>query len=92
MSILRSKLVQAVLVLGGTFLFFRFGIRPPAPWSVVKLYMTITFFAASKLMPFTTGMSAVMVAAIGLLSVAGLAVYDRFLVKESSRRSRPQPS
>jgi len=45
MSILRSKLAQAGLVLVGTFLFFRFGIRPPAPWSVVTLYMTITFFA-----------------------------------------------
>jgi proton-dependent oligopeptide transporter, POT family len=31
------------------------------------------------------------IAAIGLLSMAGLAVYDRLLVKESSRRSRPQP-
>ena len=45
MSILRSKFLQAVLILTGTFLFFRFGIRPPAPWSVIKLYMTITVFA-----------------------------------------------
>jgi DMSO reductase family type II enzyme heme b subunit len=40
-----SKFLQAVLILVGAFLFFRFGIRPPAPWSVVKLYMTITTFA-----------------------------------------------
>jgi DMSO reductase family type II enzyme heme b subunit len=45
MRILRSKFFQAVLVLLGTFLFFRFGIRPPAPWSVITLYMTITVFA-----------------------------------------------
>ncbi|HSB80067.1 MAG TPA: c-type cytochrome, partial [Candidatus Methylomirabilis sp.] len=45
MKILRSKFLQAVLILAGTYLFFRFGIRPPAPWSVVKLYMTITVFA-----------------------------------------------
>ncbi len=45
MKLLRSKFLQAVLILVGTFLFFRFGIRPPAPWSVVRLYMTITTFA-----------------------------------------------
>ena len=45
MNMLRSKFLQAVLILVGTFLFFRFGIRPPAPWSVVTLYMTITVFA-----------------------------------------------
>ena len=45
MNILQSKFLQAVLVLAGTFLFFRFGIRPPAPWSVVTLYMTITVVA-----------------------------------------------
>lgn len=45
MKILQSKFFQAVLILMGTFLFFRYGIRPPAPWSVVRLYMTITIFA-----------------------------------------------
>ena len=45
MNMLRSPFLRAVLILVGTFLFFRFGIRPPAPWSVVTLYMTITFFA-----------------------------------------------
>ncbi len=42
---LRSKFFQAVLVLGIAFAFFRYGIRPPAPWSVVALYMVITFLA-----------------------------------------------
>jgi DMSO reductase family type II enzyme heme b subunit len=45
MNILRSKFFQVVLILVGAFLFFRYGIRPPAPWSVVRLYMTITIFA-----------------------------------------------
>lgn len=42
---LRSKFFQAVLVLVIAFAFFRYGIRPPAPWSVVALYMVITFLA-----------------------------------------------
>ena len=41
MSPFRSKLVQVTLVLVGTFLVFRFGLRPPAPWSVITLYMGI---------------------------------------------------
>jgi len=45
MSFLRSKSFQALLVLMGTFLLFRFGIRPPAPWSVLKLYMAIVLVA-----------------------------------------------
>src|SRR3972149_12079880 len=45
MSLLRSKAFQALLVLMGTFLLFRFGIRPPAPWSVLKLYMAIVLVA-----------------------------------------------
>ncbi len=45
MSLLRSKLFQALLVLIGTFLLFRFGIRPPAPCSVLKLYMAIVLVA-----------------------------------------------
>src|SRR3990172_7815551 len=45
MSFLRSKSFQAFLVLMGTFLLFRFGIRPPAPWSVLKLYMAIVLVA-----------------------------------------------
>ncbi len=45
MGLLRSKFFQAVLVLVVAFLFFRFGIRPPAPWSVFTLYMTIVLIA-----------------------------------------------
>src|SRR6266545_2860093 len=45
MSWLRSKFSQAVLVLVVVFVLFRFGIRPPAPWSVVTLYMAIVLIA-----------------------------------------------
>ncbi len=45
MAFLRSKFFQAVLVLVVVFLIFRFGIRPPAPWSVFTLYMTIVLIA-----------------------------------------------
>jgi len=40
-GLVRSKFFQALVVLVVTFLIFRFGIRPPAPWSVVTLYMAI---------------------------------------------------
>ena len=45
MNLLRSKFFQAVLILVLAFLFFRFGIRPPAPWSVVTLYMAVVLIA-----------------------------------------------
>ena len=45
MNWLRSKFTQAVLVLVVLFVLFRFGIRPPAPWSVVTLYMAIVLIA-----------------------------------------------
>jgi mono/diheme cytochrome c family protein len=45
MSFLRSRFLQAVLVLIVAFLIFRFGIQPPAPWSVITLYMTIILIA-----------------------------------------------
>jgi len=45
MTWLRSKFTQAVLVLVAVFVLFRFGIRPPAPWSVVTLYMAIVLVA-----------------------------------------------
>jgi DMSO reductase family type II enzyme heme b subunit len=45
MTWLRSKFTQAVLVLVVVFALFRFGIRPPAPWSVVMLYMAIVLVA-----------------------------------------------
>jgi DMSO reductase family type II enzyme heme b subunit len=44
-GVLRSKLFQAALILVVSFLIFRFGIRPPAPWSVLKLYMAIVLLA-----------------------------------------------
>ena len=34
-----------MVVLVGTFLFFRFGIRPPAPRSVFSLYMAVVLIA-----------------------------------------------
>src|SRR5262244_3774398 len=45
MSFLRSRFVQAVLVLVVAFVIFRVGIRPPAPWSVLTLYMSIVLLA-----------------------------------------------
>jgi mono/diheme cytochrome c family protein len=45
MSFLRSRFVQAILVLVVAFVVFRFGIRPPAPWSVLTLYMSIVLLA-----------------------------------------------
>ncbi len=41
MSFLRSRFVQAILILVIAFCVLRFGIRPPAPWSVLTLYMFI---------------------------------------------------
>jgi mono/diheme cytochrome c family protein len=41
MNPLRSRFVQAILILVLAFCVFRFGIRPPAPWSVIKIYMTV---------------------------------------------------
>src|SRR6058998_2861912 len=45
MSFLRSRFVQAVLVLVIAFVVLRFGIRPPAPWSVLTLYMSLVLLA-----------------------------------------------
>jgi mono/diheme cytochrome c family protein len=45
MNILRSRFFQAVLVLVLAFVILRFGIQPPAPWSVLTLYMTIVLMA-----------------------------------------------
>src|SRR2546429_7881409 len=45
MSVLHSRFVQAVVILVGAFVVLRFGIRPPAPWSVIQIYMTIVFLA-----------------------------------------------
>ena len=45
MSFLRSRFVQAILVIVIAFVIFRFGIRPPAPWSVLTLYMSIVLLS-----------------------------------------------
>ena len=42
---LRSRFFQAVLILVVAFVVFRFGIRPPAPWSVVTLYMFVVLLS-----------------------------------------------
>jgi mono/diheme cytochrome c family protein len=45
MTLLRSRLVQAALILIVSFLIFQFAIRPPAPFSVLSLYMGIVLLA-----------------------------------------------
>src|SRR5882672_1106593 len=45
MNLLRSRLVQAILILLVAFVLFKFGIRPAAPWSVLTLYMSIVLLA-----------------------------------------------
>ena len=45
MNLFRSRLFQAALVLVIAFLLFRFAIRPPAPFSVLSLYMGIVLLA-----------------------------------------------
>jgi mono/diheme cytochrome c family protein len=45
MSVLRSRLFQSALILVVAFCILRFGIRPPAPWSVLTLYMGIVLLA-----------------------------------------------
>src|SRR5262245_27599811 len=45
MNLFRSRLFQAALVLVIAFLRFRFAIRPPAPFSVLSLYMGIVLLA-----------------------------------------------
>ena len=45
MNLFRSRFAQAVVVLVIAFVIFRFGIRPPAPWSVLTLYMAIVLLA-----------------------------------------------
>jgi mono/diheme cytochrome c family protein len=41
MTFLRSRFVQAVIILVLSVLLLRYGIRPAAPWSVFTLYMAI---------------------------------------------------
>jgi mono/diheme cytochrome c family protein len=45
MGFLRSRFTQAVGIFVLAFVVLRFGIRPPAPWSVLRLYMTIIAMA-----------------------------------------------
>src|SRR6266571_7925424 len=45
MGFLRSRFFHPVLILGLAFCVFRFGIRPPAPASVIRLYMTVVLLA-----------------------------------------------
>ena len=45
MSFLRSRLLQAALILGVSFVVLRFVIRPPAPFSVLAEYMAIILLA-----------------------------------------------
>jgi mono/diheme cytochrome c family protein len=45
MSLLRSRFFQAVLILVVSFAILRYGIRPPAPWSVLTLYLGIVLLA-----------------------------------------------
>jgi DMSO reductase family type II enzyme heme b subunit len=41
----RGKFLQAVLILVVAFLVFKYGIRPPMPFSLLSLYMAITLLA-----------------------------------------------
>ena len=45
MNVLRSRFVQAVVILVVAFCLLRFGIRPPAPYSVIKIYMLVVVLA-----------------------------------------------
>ena len=45
MTFLKSRFVQAVVVVAVSFLVLRFGIRPSAPWSVIELYMSVVLMA-----------------------------------------------
>jgi mono/diheme cytochrome c family protein len=45
MSFLRSRLTQAALVMVVSFVLLKYGISPPAPWSVITLYMGIVLFS-----------------------------------------------
>jgi len=45
MTLLTSRFVQALFILVVAFCLLRFGIRPPAPWSVLTIYMMIVFLA-----------------------------------------------
>src|SRR5256885_15841250 len=54
MSVLRSRFVQAVVILVGAFLALRFGIRPPAPGSVIQIYRAVVSRAVLIFVPSDT--------------------------------------
>jgi DMSO reductase family type II enzyme heme b subunit len=41
----RGKFIQAVVILAVAFAIFKYGIRPPMPFSLLSIYMTITLLA-----------------------------------------------
>jgi mono/diheme cytochrome c family protein len=45
MNVLRSRFLQALVILVVSFVVLRYAIQLPAPWSVLSLYMTIIFLA-----------------------------------------------
>ena len=45
MKFFRSRLVQAALILAIAFAILRFGIKPPAPFSVLSLYMMVVLLS-----------------------------------------------
>src|SRR5438045_8671917 len=45
MNLLRSRLFQAFLIVGVSFVVLRFALRPPAPLSVLSEYMAIILLA-----------------------------------------------
>jgi len=45
MNFFRSRFVQAVLILVIAFCVLRFGIQPPAPWSVIKIYLAVVLLS-----------------------------------------------
>ena len=45
MNVLRSRFFQAVVIFVAAFVVLRFAIQPPAPWSVLSLYMAIIAMA-----------------------------------------------
>jgi mono/diheme cytochrome c family protein len=45
MSFLRSRFTQSVIVIVLSFVILKYGISPPAPWSVITLYMAIILFS-----------------------------------------------
>ena len=45
MNLFRSRFLQAAVVVVLAFCALRFGIQPPVPWSVIKIYMFVVLAA-----------------------------------------------